>query len=232
MSDNWINYWSKKNIWSSSSLWQKNSIILYNFSQKKFTLKNKRILDIGCGSGELIENITNDTKYISGVDISKNYVSICKKKFKQYKNIKISLFKKDYKSLNKLNKKFDIVFCNSVVQYFTNENQIIDLIRSVKKVSTKGTKFLISDIMDKNENKNYIKFILYSFVRGYFLSLMYQAIILFLNPKYRKLENDYKLLEIDTKKMKNKINKLCKKSVIIEEPITINVNRKHLLIEF
>ena len=232
MSDNWINYWSKKNIWSSSPLWQKNSIILYNFSQKKFSLKNKKILDIGCGSGELIENILNDTKYISGVDISKNYVSICKKKFSQYKNIKINLFKKNYKSLNKLNKKFDIIFCNSVVQYFTNENQIIDLIRSVKKVSTKGTKFLISDIMDKNENKNYIKFILYSFVRGYFLSLMYQAIILFLNPKYRNLENDYKLLEIDTKKIKKKINKLCKKSVIIEEPITINVNRKHLLIEF
>tara|TARA_B100000963_G_scaffold2932_1_gene2256 strand:+ start:157 stop:855 length:699 start_codon:yes stop_codon:yes gene_type:complete len=232
MSENWIDYWSKKNIWSSSTLWHKNSIILYNYSQKKFLLKNKRILDIGCGSGELIEKVLNDTKFIYGVDISKNYVSICKKKFSQHKNIKIKLFKKNYKSLNKLNKKFDVIFCNSVVQYFTNETQIIELIRSVKKVSTKGTKFLISDIMDKNENKDYLKFILYSFARGYFLSLIYQATILFLNPKQRKLENDYKLLEIDTKKIKNKINKLCKKSVIIEEPITINVNRKHLLMEF
>ncbi len=232
MSDNWINYWSKKNVWSSSPLWNKNSIILYKFSQNKFSLKNKKILDIGCGSGELIENILNDTKYISGVDISKNYVSICKKKFNQYKNIKINLFKKNYKSLNKLNKKFDVIFCNSVVQYFVNENQVIDLVKSVKKVSKKGTKFLISDIMDKNENKNYIKFIFYSLMRGYFLSLIYQAMILFLNPKYRKLEEDYKLLAIDTKKIKNKINKLCKKSTIIKEPITINVNRKHLLIEF
>lgn len=232
MSNKWINYWSKKNIWSSSKLWKKNSIILFNYSNKKFFLKNKKILDIGCGSGELIENILKISNNICGVDISNNYVSTCIKKFAQYKDIQIYLFKKNYDELFKLNKKFDIIFCNSVIQYFSNENQVINLIKSVKKVSKRGTKFLISDIMDKNDKKDYIKFFSYSILRGYFFSLIFQGVVLFFNPKYRKLENEYQLLEVDIKRIKKKIDKLCKKVVILNQPITVNVNRKHLLIEF
>ena len=41
----------------------------------------------------------------------------------------------------------DVIFCNSVVQYFSSEKEIIELAKSVKKVSIKGTKFLISDII-------------------------------------------------------------------------------------
>ena len=141
------------------------------------------ILDIGCGTGELIENLISKANSICGVDISEDYIKICKKKFKQNKKIVIKPFKNNYANLYRMNRKFNIIFCNSVVQYFSNENEIIELVKSVKKVSVKGTKFLISDIMDLNEKKNLFKFIFYSIIRGYFFSLIKQYFILMFNPK-------------------------------------------------
>ena len=86
--------------------------------------------------------------------------------------------------------------------------------------------------MDIKEKKNLFKFVLYSFLRGYFLILVKQYFILMINPKYRVLEAKYKLLHVDTHKLANKLNPLAKKISVIDIPLTINVNRKHLLVEF
>jgi 2-polyprenyl-3-methyl-5-hydroxy-6-metoxy-1,4-benzoquinol methylase len=233
MNKNWISYWTKKNIWSSSNIWKKNSEIYYNEIKKIFFFKTKiNILDIGCGTGELIENLANQTTKVYGADVSDIYIKICKKKFKENNKIIIKKFKNNYKKLYQIDKKFSFIFCNSVVQYFSDENEIIELVKSVKKISNKGTKFLISDIMDIKEKKNLFKFVLYSFLRGYFLILVKQYFILMINPKYRVLEAKYKLLHVDTHKLANKLNPLAKKISVIDIPLTINVNRKHLLVEF
>ena len=86
--------------------------------------------------------------------------------------------------------------------------------------------------MDINEKKNLLKFIFYSFVRGYFYSLIKQFILLIFKPRYRELENKYKLLQIDINKISKKLKPLSNKIKIIEDVLTINVNRKHILIEF
>lgn len=232
MSKDWINYWSKKNIWGKSYIWKKNSLVLFNNIKIFFSITDMDILDIGCGTGELIENLMIEANSVCGVDISDDYLKTCKKKFKQNKKVRIKSFKNNYSNLYKMNQKFDVIFCNSVVQYFSSEKEIIELAKSVKKVSIKGTKFLISDIMDLNDKKNLFRFIFYSIVRGYFFSLIKQYIILLFNPKYRKLENKYKLLKIDTKKIVRKLKLISKNIKIIDYPLTINVNRKHILIEF
>jgi len=232
MSNNWKNYWSKKNIWGSSNIWKKNSQILSENFKKIYSIKNKNILDIGCGTGELIENFVGDANKIYGVDISKDYIKTCKDKFKNKKKVRIILFKNNYNNLYKTKNKFDLMFCNSVIQYFTNEDEIIELVKAVKRVSKKGSKFLISDIMDINEKKNLIKFIYFSVVRGYLYPLLKQFVILIFKPKYRELENKYKLLKIDINKTVKKIRPLSNSSRIIDDPLTINVNRKHILIKF
>ena len=222
----------KKNIWGQSYIWKKNSFIMFSNIKIFLSIDDVNILDIGCGTGELIENLISEANSICGVDISEDYIKICKRKFKQNKKVVIKKFKNNYTNLYRLNRKFNIIFCNSVVQYFSNENEIIELVKSAKKVSVKGTKFLISDIMDLNEKKNLFKFIFYSIIRGYFFSLIKQYFILMFNPKYRELENEYKLLKIDTKKTVKKLKFLSKNIKILEYPLTINVNRKHILIEF
>ena len=232
MSKKWIKYWSKKNIWGSSHIWKKNSFTLYNNIKKYLSVNDKNILDLGCGTGELIEYLSIDAKSVCGVDVSDIYIKICKKKFLKNKKVIIKKFKNNYNNIYKMNRKFSIIFCNSVVQYFSNEDEIIKLVKSVKKVSEKNTKFIISDIMVKNQKKNLVKLLFYSIFRGYFLTLINQYFILVLNSKYRKLEVEYNLLEIDINKLIKKIKPLTKKIKIIDYPLTINTNRKHLLIEF
>ena len=130
MSNNWKNYWSKKNIWGSSSIWKKNSQVLSTNFKKIASINAKDILDIGCGTGELIENFIHDANKIYGVDISKDYVKTCKLKFKNQNKVTIRLFNNNYNNLYKMKNKFDFIFCNSVIQYFTNENEIIELVKA------------------------------------------------------------------------------------------------------
>ena len=232
MSKKWIKYWSKKNIWGSSHIWKKNSFILYSSIKKHISIKDKNVLDLGCGTGELIEYISTEANIVCGVDVSDIYIKICKKKFLKNKKIMIKKFKNNYANLYKMNQKFSIIFCNSVVQYFSDETEIIKLVKAVKKISEKNAKFIISDIMVKNQKKNLVKLIFYSFVRGYFITLINQYFTLLLNSKYRKLEVEYNLLEIDINKLIKEIKPLTKKVRVIDYPLTINTNRKHLLIEF
>ena len=99
MSKNWINYWSKKNIWGQSYIWKKNSFIMFSNIKTFLSIDDVDILDIGCGTGELIENLISKANSICGVDISEDYIKICKKKFKQNKKIVIKPFKNNYANL-------------------------------------------------------------------------------------------------------------------------------------
>jgi len=79
--------------------------------------KNIKILDIGCGVGDLEAYLFNKGfNNIVGVDISKNALKIAKQKTPHY------IFRQQNieKSLPFGNKKFDVVFCIEVLQHITN----------------------------------------------------------------------------------------------------------------
>lgn len=88
----------------------------YNFLQElcHFDLsiiKNKNILEIGCGSGRFTEYLSKYGKSCTSIDLSDAiFHNICKNN----KNVK--LLKADFLKL-KLKKKFDVVFCRGVLQH-------------------------------------------------------------------------------------------------------------------
>ncbi len=79
--------------------------------------KPLKILEIGCGTGFLTEELQK--KYpqakILGIDISKEMVSCCSQKFTGYHNL--SFQKLDGESF-KLSEKFDLIVTNLTVQWF------------------------------------------------------------------------------------------------------------------
>lgn len=97
----------------------------------------KKILDIGCGSGELINSLNNkERSEIWGIDISSENINKCIKNNK-YKNtfFKIGVgekleFKEDY---------FDEIYCMEVLEHVNNLEKTIHEIKRVLKGNGKLT---------------------------------------------------------------------------------------------
>ena len=96
----------------------------------KLVEKNAKVLDVGCGDGELMkyvnENITND---IRGLEISKNNVQKC---IEKGLTVVEGDAEKDLKQFTKSS--FDYVILSQTLQAFLNpENVIAELLRVGKK---------------------------------------------------------------------------------------------------
>ena len=67
--------------------------------------------------------------------------------------------------------------------------EIIDLVKSVKKIATKDARFLISDIVVTNDKiKKYGKLIYNSISNGYFVPLMKICLKLIVDKKYSNFQ--------------------------------------------
>ena len=85
--------------------------LLFNNLKK---LKNKNVLEIGCGAGRFTEHIIKYSKLCISVDMSSSiYYNISRK------NKKLILVKSDFTKLIP-NNKFDVVICRGVLQHTPN----------------------------------------------------------------------------------------------------------------
>ena len=231
---NWLNYWDKKNIWTKSDLWKKNIELFFRKTSDIFDYdKENVVLDIGCGNGDFVNKILSRVNQVFCVDTSQEYINICKTRFSNSKNINVLKLGKDYTDLSFIkNIKFSIIIANSVVQYYNSQKEIIDLVKSVQKIAAKNAHFLISDIeVFSDKKKFYLKLIYNSLINGYFFSLIKIGLKLIVNKEYSKTQQNQPLLIVNLDKLIQDLSIFVKKVTIINKNITINVDRKHLLIQ-
>lgn len=90
-------------------------------------IKNKKILDIGCGTGIYAKILTQKGAIVKGFDISPSMVGVARRE-----NPKLDL---RIGSANKIpfNEKFDIAFASLVVHYLPDWNKMLKEIRRVLK---------------------------------------------------------------------------------------------------
>ena len=232
---NWINYWDKKNIWTESGLWKKNIELFFQKTSSIFNYDKKNIvLDIGCGNGDFANKISDRVDQVYCVDTSREYVNICKARFSNNKNINVLKLGNNYTDLSFIkNVKFSIIIANSVVQYYNSPLEIIDLVKSVQKIATKNAHFLISDIeVYTDRKKSYLKLIYNSIINGYFVPLIKMGSRLLVNKDYAKTEKQQPLLVVNLDKLIRDLSAFVKEVSIVNQNITANVDRKHLLIKF
>ena len=103
--------------------------------------KENKILEIGCGSGILGNNLTDHCKLYVGTDISKEML----KKFFDISKTKPSLFQSISEVLPFSNNFFDVVIMNSVTMHFHQYNQLKNTLNEIQRVAKKDAIIFIGD---------------------------------------------------------------------------------------
>ena len=114
---------------------------IYNFFQ------NKQVLDLGCGTGEFLNNYFEMGAQCTGIDIEKNFKLKNKKNFNLY-NLDANTFLKNCK------KKFDIIFLFEFLEHL-EEREKHKLFESLIKILNKNALIFVSTL-NKNLLSKYL----------------------------------------------------------------------------
>src|ERR1051325_3652831 len=144
-SNPWIQWWSTENI-VTDAIWHNNMEIFVTASDSLLHYNSRDIiLDIGSGPGYLAAFLKDRVKEIHCLDISEHYLDMCKNKFVDDTNVfAYKLTADDYTNFGFLQgRKFSIIICLSVIQYYQDTGEVEKLIKEVRKIASSGTTFLI-----------------------------------------------------------------------------------------
>ena len=112
-----------------------------------------KVLDVGCGSGPYVNQLSSLTKSIIGIDLSQNMVD---KAIKLYPHC--SFRQAEPINLPFADASFTKVYCHSVFHYF-RDNSYAECVFSVMlRVSVPGARIVLSDLMDVEKKAEYLEF--------------------------------------------------------------------------
>lgn len=131
---NWKDYWNKqqdpRHSVNQDSFFEK---VAKEIEFHLGDLKNKKILEIGCGDGALLKFLPITAEQYVGVDFSDSLLKKFKKTYTDYKVQNIG----GTEYLDSTKEKYDVIFSFGVLQYF-NEQQLKELSELQKKHLNKG----------------------------------------------------------------------------------------------
>lgn len=133
---------------------QKNYKFLDSFEDNKISqflgnLSDKSVLDAGCGSGRLIENLRDKGAEITAMDISQKMLDKINKKYSKIKTVKGDITKMPFKD-----EVFDVVIAAFVIVHLKYPKKAFE---ECYRVLKPGGFLLITNVNQKKEPKLKIK---------------------------------------------------------------------------
>lgn len=112
--------------------WHKHVEKPYLLKLLKDKIKNKTVLDLGCGSGIFTKDLLKfKPKKLIGLDLSEGLINIAKREYPS-----IEFYQGDAKKTNFGKQEFDLIFSSLMVHYFDN---LLPLFKEVSRIlKTKG----------------------------------------------------------------------------------------------
>lgn len=124
---------------------------------KPYMDKERKVLEIGCGSGMIAYEIAPLVKSYLGTDISSAIIEKTRRIIEKKRIDNISLETLSAEKINQLNETFDIIILNSVIQYFPGHNYLRDVLQKAVNLLNEEGVIFIADIRDQELKEEYIK---------------------------------------------------------------------------
>jgi 2-polyprenyl-6-hydroxyphenyl methylase/3-demethylubiquinone-9 3-methyltransferase len=107
---------------------------------------NDKLLELGCGYGRVLENLSSGLECITGIDTSLNSLLLAKKRLTIHKNI--FLFQMNAGTLGFRDNHFDAVICiQNGISVFNNDK--LELLREAVRVTKNGGTVLFSSYAEE-----------------------------------------------------------------------------------
>lgn len=106
------------------------------------SLKNKTLLDVGCGSGYLSAELANTAKQVVATDFSSEFIDLCKKKYRNKSNLVFRL-QDITKEFQFKDQSFDIVLAKMVLQYVKDLHNFAE--ESARVIKKRGRVIVVVD---------------------------------------------------------------------------------------
>lgn len=232
--NNWVDYWDVESIVSDTN-WKTHTDIFLKATDPILNYSDQdTMLDIGCGAGHLAADLKDRVKEICCLDTSQRFLDLCRQRLGHNPNVSFHrLDPAHYTDLSCLNgKKFSIVVCLSVIQYYQSVKEVERLISEVRRVALPGARFLIADIPTQPGMVSDLYRMLIGAVRKRcFLKTLKLLCKTQFSP-YRRTRSSLGLLTLSSQCLHGMIDRLGLDAKLLSTHMTLNESRRHLLITF
>ena len=168
-------WWNKT---GNYKLLHKLNPIRLEYITSRFDIKNKKILDIGCGGGILTEQLHKIGANVTGVDSSEKSIKIASQHAKDQR-LNIQYINESILEISNLDK-YDCIVCFEMIEHVSDPNKLIEKIR---ELSSEQCHLFMSTI-----NRNLKSFILAKIMAEYVFDIVPKG-----THQYSKFVTPYEL---------------------------------------
>lgn len=119
----------------------------------RIEVKDKRVLEVGCGTGFNCRYLMKKGAKIIGVDISSKMIELAREAA-TYEGLNIPFYKIDGSHLSFQDGSFDLVFTVTVLQHILDEKMLDELLKSISRVTKKEGEAIIFEDVSVRAQKN------------------------------------------------------------------------------
>lgn len=233
MAATWLDFWQQENEFDDSMM--ANYAFFLARSETYAPLSpTTRVLDIGSGPGNLEDAWHNRVGSMDGLDISARYNAVARAKHASHPHVCIhDIPADDYLNFSPVaGKQFDLIVVMSVVQYYRNAQEVEQLLANIKAVAAPGAKALLSDLItEEGVLGDMLSMLGRSLRQGKLISMLRLMMRLRFSPYYAVRQQNGMLAVPEREWLA-----MCARQQInarfIDEPLTMQPERKNLLLQF
>ncbi|MBV9978374.1 MAG: methyltransferase domain-containing protein [Hyphomicrobiales bacterium] len=230
----WAAYWDREKIFGDE---------LASLGGRQFVRASSRymdyrpddaLLDIGCGTGHVAEQLSSHVGELVGIDTSPRSVAICKRRLKERSNASFALLPADrpFDFGFLAPRKFQKIICVSVVQYYAEIEDLARLIAAVRSVAAPGARLLVADILMTGSVLSDTVGSLIGAIRAGCVLEKIKFLTRAASSEYLTHRRRNRLLTFDEKSLDLALRDFGARGTLIHAQLTLNSRRRHVLYRF